>query len=321
MRIRIPLLLVLLGCLAATTAAAQQPPRAPRPVQVPQTPQAPRAPLRFGFMLESGPPPVVLEVMPASPAERAGVREGDILVTIEGQSATVGRVQSVARRIAPGDTVRIRIRRDGRERDVRVVPEVRRYARVPRGREHGKIVLVDPDSIQAMVKLYLDGAREALKLHGDLDLDLDLDLDIDEGGDRPFVYRFHADSLGKAIREQMQALGPQLRELGELRFDLPQIDIDLQGLAVVSGARLTDLNDELARYFPGAEGGALVLSVRAGSPAARAGLQAGDVIVGLDGESIEELGDLHRDLRDRDRAHELSVVRRGERLTLRLEPR
>jgi len=316
MPMRIPILIALVGCLAAAPTAAQESPRA---AQVPRAPQVPMAPLTFGFLLKSGPPPVVIEVMPGSPVERAGVREGDILVTVNGQSATVTRVQSAARRIAPGDTVRIRIRRGGRERDIVVVPEARQFGRAPRGREHGKIVFVDPDSIQAMVKLYLDGAREALKLHGDLDLDLDVDIDAD--GDGPRVYRFHMDSLNGAIREQMRGLEFKLRDLGEFRFELPEIDIDLGGLAVVPGARLTDLNDDLARYFPGAEGGALVLSVRPDSPAGRAGLQAGDVIVGLDGDSIDELGDLHRDLRGRDREHELSIVRRGERLTLRLEPR
>jgi len=41
-------------------------------------------------------------------------------------------------------------------------------------------------------------------------------------------------------------------------------------------------------------GGVLVLSVEAGSPAARAGLAGGDVIVSLKGESVAGIDDLHR---------------------------
>src|SRR5437762_2300943 len=43
-------------------------------------------------------------------------------------------------------------------------------------------------------------------------------------------------------------------------------------------------------------GGILVLSVEVGSPAARAGVEAGDVIVGLNGQTVGGIDDLHRGL-------------------------
>jgi len=43
-------------------------------------------------------------------------------------------------------------------------------------------------------------------------------------------------------------------------------------------------------------GGILVTSVEAGSPAARAGVEAGDVIVGLNGQTVGGIDDLHRGL-------------------------
>jgi len=49
------------------------------------------------------------------------------------------------------------------------------------------------------------------------------------------------------------------------------------------GVGVTSLTEQLAQYF-GVEGGTLINSVRSDSPGAKAGLKAGDVIVGIDGE-------------------------------------
>lgn len=321
MRSEIAVLALLMVSLGTTPAVAQtpRPPEAPR---APAPPRAARAPLTFGFRLDPGPPLAVLEVMPGSPVEAAGIRAGDILVSVDGRSATFELVHSVARRTSPGDTVRFRIRRDGREREVVVVPRARAFVYAPQPtpapRPHARerIVVIDPDSIRALTRLYLDGAREALKLYGELDLDLKLDLD--ELGDGSHVYRFHFDSLGAALREGLLGIEPQLRELTELHLDMPPVEIDFQGSGALPGARLTDLNDDLARYFPGAGDGILVLSVRSGSRADEAGLEAGDVIVEFDGEGVGELSELRGAFHRRDEPHTLEVVRRGERLTLRL---
>lgn len=59
------------------------------------------------------------------------------------------------------------------------------------------------------------------------------------------------------------------------------------------GIGIQDLNQELASSFRLKEpGGALVASVEPGSPAAIAGLRAGDVIRRYDGKDIVEAGDL-----------------------------
>jgi serine protease Do len=64
--------------------------------------------------------------------------------------------------------------------------------------------------------------------------------------------------------------------------------------------------------------GALVASVVPGGPAERAGLQAGDVIVAIDGEPVADVRDLVARIGDADPASsiELDVWRRGERQTL-----
>ena len=71
------------------------------------------------------------------------------------------------------------------------------------------------------------------------------------------------------------------------------------------------------------EGGVLVVGVEPGGPADRAGLEEGDVILGLDGHPVGGIDDLHRLLTEervgvRTR---LTVLRGTEKLTLDIIPR
>jgi len=89
------------------------------------------------------------------------------------------------------------------------------------------------------------------------------------------------------------------------------------------GASIQSLGDQLADYF-GVESGALVTSVNEDSPAAAAGLMAGDVIVELAGETVEGPGDLLEVLGDQDPGSvEMRIYRDGSSrsLTVELEER
>ncbi|MEO6774005.1 MAG: trypsin-like peptidase domain-containing protein [Kofleriaceae bacterium] len=88
------------------------------------------------------------------------------------------------------------------------------------------------------------------------------------------------------------------------------------------GAARRPLDRRLA-YAHGLGGSAVeVQSVERGSPAARAGLADGDLIVSLDGLAITDIDVLHRALRDRPagKAYKLGVIRRGTRLDLDITP-
>jgi C-terminal processing protease CtpA/Prc len=81
------------------------------------------------------------------------------------------------------------------------------------------------------------------------------------------------------------------------------------------GVEVRDLEGPLASYFPGAEAGALVLGVDEDSPAAKAGLEPGDVIVGLGEDKVEDVGDLREAVADLagEEPGTLAYLRKGQR--------
>jgi serine protease Do len=85
------------------------------------------------------------------------------------------------------------------------------------------------------------------------------------------------------------------------------------------GVMIQPLTPELAKGFnvPGS-GGALVASVQDGSPAARAGVKAGDVITEFDGHKLAQTGDLSKQVAATAVGREvpLTIVREGKTVTL-----
>lgn len=107
-------------------------------------------------------------------------------------------------------------------------------------------------------------------------------------------------------------------------FSMPDIDIHVQVPQVVMrtrvlGAQLEAVKGQLGEYF-GVEEGALVCSVASNSPADRAELQAGDVIIAVDGESVRTPRQVHSAIRSADEEDvSIEVMRDRSRKTLRIE--
>lgn len=87
----------------------------------------------------------------------------------------------------------------------------------------------------------------------------------------------------------------------------------------IAGAEMVEMEPELAAYFRNAREGILVLSVAEGTPAHRAGLEPGDVIVAGDGRRLESLQEVRRLFTLPDASPvELRVVRHGRTRTIRI---
>jgi serine protease Do len=89
------------------------------------------------------------------------------------------------------------------------------------------------------------------------------------------------------------------------------------------GVTLQNLTPQLAEYFGLKDrSGALITSVRDDSPASRAGLKAGDIILAIDGEKVEDPGDAMRIMRKKEEGPvdiRLLRDRREMNLTVTLE--
>lgn len=132
-----------------------------------------------------------------------------------------------------------------------------------------------------------------------------------------------ADAFGGNLRvftvpRERQALRNRLRE-GIQRVRPSDVRIGVFGARPRLGVSVQSLSDQLADYF-GVDGGMLVFSVSEDSPAEAAGIRAGDVIVEVDGDSVDDHGDIRRILGDREAGPvDVVVVRDGQRRTLAVE--
>jgi S1-C subfamily serine protease len=88
------------------------------------------------------------------------------------------------------------------------------------------------------------------------------------------------------------------------------------------GVNVQELTSELAAYF-GVKDGLLVNSVQADTPAAKAGIKAGDVIGSVNGKAVATANELVKELADKDGEVTIGVTRDKQALSLKaaLEPR
>jgi len=86
------------------------------------------------------------------------------------------------------------------------------------------------------------------------------------------------------------------------------------GVRAIGGAQLTEVDSNLGEYF-GTDHGMLVVRVPDGTPADRAGLEAGDVIVGVNGHDISSMTDLRKSIGGSEHIR-LDVIRQKKRRTI-----
>jgi membrane-associated protease RseP (regulator of RpoE activity) len=87
------------------------------------------------------------------------------------------------------------------------------------------------------------------------------------------------------------------------------------------GVSTETLSKQLADYFGAKDGGLLITSVSDNSPAAKAGLKAGDVITAIDGEKVTSSGDVSRAInKKQDGDVTLTIIRDRSTRTIRLTP-
>lgn len=270
---------------------------------------------------------IVREVSENSPAEKAGIEAGDELVRINGLMTGNGKFSAIASTLVEGDTVRLRVKRAGREIDYTVVAAKRPAELGSFGRRE---IIISGDSIRGMMRRYLDSAR----VHLD-------SLDLPNGSIRFFSdssmihlapHGMLHDSLVWKHRDST-LLRLFKRAPGEVFGSIPrhfEFDGELApgkifhtfelGARSVAGAEFSEMTPDLAEYFDG-QRGLLTLRVVPETPADRSGLQGGDVILKAKGNAVHKVSDLRAIIAANPEGVKLEISRKGKVQTLEFKGR
>lgn len=225
---------------------------------------------------------LVNRVVENSPAERAGIEKGDVIVSVEQRAVdSPDELANIVRAQSAGETVSIRIVRDGERRTL----EARLSAR--------------PGSDGGDVRGKNEVKEFTFKLDGDgKELKDANDLEVEELDDIP-------DLSGVPNREEIRRM---VREGKAKAFRME----GTTGRAKL-GVRVEDAGDN------GSDQGAQIVEVMENTPAERAGIRVGDVITSVEGESVDDATDLIQTLRGKSGRVEIELRRRGSRRTVEVE--
>lgn len=309
---------------------------------------------RMGIAFEGDDTIIVRQVMEGSGADEAGVEEGDIILSVNGERANGRTMAELGESLEAGDRVRLVVRRDGRERnlDVTAREDVCPY-RTMLSEQPFRTLCLTRDSAGELTRDDDCKGEFTFDMRGMEELRQGMPLRFyaqqgdsgtwfrmagPEGFDSIFIDLDSVRMMSDAIVFQLDSLRelmPLRFEMDSLRMLMPRIEMEMRaneealhahglmlrsmelGARALAGANITELNDDLAEYFQ-AESGVLVTEVEDGTPAARAGLRGGDVIVAINGSEVDDLGDIHQQAARAEGPVVLTVMRRGERRTIRL---
>jgi membrane-associated protease RseP (regulator of RpoE activity) len=247
---------------------------------------------------------LVARVVRGSPASKAGIREGDVIVEIDDKKIdSVDEAVDAVRSMDPGEKVLVVVDRRGKQRGLSVVLGTR---------EEGTLAFVpEPeDRVDEDVRdHYMDDrrkprARAPSSDKGDW-------VEAPEGENR------WEDDEGNVI---ILRKGDKDRVRKRIHV-APRIAMQ-NCCGGFLGVRTMSLGEQLAEYFGVSEDeGVLVTDVVENSPAEDAGLEAGDVILAVGDEDVSSPSDLRRAIRDHEPEDEvaISVIRKGSRMTLNVK--
>lgn len=257
------------------------------------------------------------DVVPNSPAAKAGLKKGERIVRIDGEPVTSRNFERVARGMKEGDALKLRVASGSSERDVTVVAEERPAQYFSYSYGPGTSIVISGDSIQKRARIFLDSARinageffrmpmmrDSLFLERFKSLE-PLHFDTTFPGGR---FRIMIDSLLTGDNFIFERFGP-----AEGIF--PRIE--MRGMNAVAGAEFEPINEGLGHYF-GTDRGLLVLRVLPQTPAASAGLEAGDVVIRAGGREISDISALRSALARTGSNVQIELLRRGKNVKLEM---
>ena len=230
----------------------------------------------------------VREVVSDSPAAKAGLQQGDVILRFDGEAVnSPQKLQRLISESAPNHTARLTVSRGGSERELTATLSKREGGAGAFG------LMRTPDG-------------QEFRWNSE-------------------DWKKHAEEWQRYGREWEQR-GEEWRKRGEewrKQFEaMPRGNFTFFNASRRIGVSTTALTDQLGDYFgvPDRKG-LLVTSVVENSPAAKAGIKAGDVITEVDGERVSAAGELSRAINRKEEGEvTLTVVRERNRRSVRVTP-
>lgn len=217
-----------------------------------------------------------------SPAAAAGLQAGDVILRFNGEEITSTRkLTRLIGEVDPDHQARVAILRNGREQELTAT-----LARRPMPKfENGNFEFLPP---LPMGRMEMPEMKKLLKLK-----ELEGLKNLPNDG-IPRVFTF-PDGSGKAFSWRVGG-GRQI------------------------GVGVTPLGKQLAEHF-GVDSGVMISEVNENSPAAKAGLKAGDIIVETNGKAVKGDIDLIRSINEKKEGDlTLTIVRDRKRQTVTITP-
>ncbi|MCX6544985.1 MAG: PDZ domain-containing protein [Acidobacteria bacterium] len=232
----------------------------------------------------SGPAGVVIEeVTNDSAAAKAGLKAGDVIIQFDGEAVRSTRqFTRLVNESAAGRALKLSVTRDGKRTDLE--------ATLTGGEGPLANITIDRDRIRSEVERGLAEARRGLA-QADRDK---AQAERNLAQVAPLMRQFR---MERQPGGTTGTPGPGMPSEGVFTFEGPF------GGALAARGRLgvtvQELTPELAAYF-GVKDGVLVSTVRADSPAAKAGIKAGDVITTVNDKPVTDASVLVAQLRDKE---------------------
>jgi C-terminal processing protease CtpA/Prc len=229
-------------------------------------------------------PPVVESVDPGSPADRVGLRTGDVLIEIGGLPL-LRRDIVFAELLRPGQRIEVKLRRGARTVTVNPLVEP-----LPESMHRAPCSWVDVSTAYVLAPAMEPQAALVV-------------------GELP-----RAGAVVRAVRSDSSTAST-----GSFGYAGPMVNLFSRGVNPVAGVQMVSVNEDLSEAL-GVERGLLVIQVLPGTLGREAGLRSGDVLVQADSQELRTSASLQRVIsRSRDRTVTLVVIRDKKRETVTLK--
>ena len=255
----------------------------------------------------------VLGVSPDGPAERAGIKAGDVIVALAGRVLSAvdetGNVRSglnvALQDIKAEEPVIVSVERGNDTLDITVVPEVREpltWQSVVRFRsapvvptQPGEIIMIEHIVVP---EIDVEGLSEQIEI---------MKIEIKERGDMMKLREF------APLMNEFEFRFNEFSDMGD--FVLHDTNAWF-GMPLASGLRLASIEPGLGEYFK-TEHGVLVLKAKEDNDLL---LQAGDVILAVQGNEVNSPADFMRALRNFEPGDEAVIDIKRQRKSKTLKP-